>query len=87
MKTQEEVFNSISVIAHELKGLARYIQNDLDYMIKNNDTNLESLKEDKAMFMGDVKSFVDTLVEVCSDVVTIYDEAINNYGKIKRKQK
>ena len=83
MKTQEEVFNSISTLARELKGLARYVQNDLDYMIRNSDTNLESLKEHKAMFMGDVKSFTDDLLEVCKDVATMYDEAINNYDKIK----
>ena len=83
MKTQEEVFNSIPVLARELKGLARYIQNDLDYMIRNADTNLESLKEHKAMFIEDVKSFTDDLLEVCKDVATIYEEAINNYNKIK----
>ena len=83
MKTQEEVFNSISTLARELKGLARYVQNDLDYMIRNSDTNLESLKEHKAMFIEDVKSFTDDLLEVCKDVATIYDEAINNYDKLK----
>ena len=83
MKTQEEVFNSIPTLARELKGLARYVQNDLDYMIRNNDTNLESLKEHKAMFIDDVKSFTDDLLEVCKDVATIYDEAIMNYNKIK----
>ena len=69
MKTQEEVFNSIPALARELKGLARYVQNDLDYMIRNADINLESLKEHKAMFI--------------EDVAIIYDEAINNYDKIK----
>ena len=83
MKTQEEVFNSIHTLAHELKGLGRYVQNDLDYMIRNDDTNLESLKEHKAMFIEDVKSFADDLLEVCKDVAIIYDEAINNYDKIK----
>ena len=83
MKTQEEVFNSIPALARELKGLARYVQNDLDYMIRNNDTNLESLKEHKAMFIGDVKSLTDDLLEVYKDVAIIYDEAINNYDKIK----
>ena len=83
MKTQEEVFNSIPALARELKGLARYIQNDLDYMIRNADTNLESLKEHKAMFIEDVKSFADDLLKVCKDVAIIYDEAINNYDKIK----
>ena len=83
MKTQEEVFNSIHTLARELKGLARYVQNDLDYMIRNSDTNLESLKEHKAMFIEDVKSFTDDLLEVCKDVATIYDEAINNYDKLK----
>ena len=83
MKTQEEVFNSIHTLARELKGLARYVQNDLDYMIRNDDTNLESLKEHKAMFIEDVKSFADDLLEVCKDVDTIYEEAINNYDKIK----
>ena len=83
MKTQEEVFNSIHTLAHELKDLARYVQNDLDYMIRNNDTNLESLKEHKTMFIDDVKSFTDDLLEVCKDVATIYDEAIMNYNKIK----
>ena len=83
MKTQEEVFNSIHTLARELKGLARYVQNDLDYMIRNADTNLESLKEHKAMFIEDVKSFADDLLEVCKDVATIYDEAITNYNKIK----
>ena len=83
MKTQEEVFNSIPTLARELKGLARYVQNDLDYMIRNNDTNLESLKEHKAMFIGDVKSLTDDLLEVYKDVAIIYDEAINNYDKIK----
>ena len=83
MKTQEEVFNSIPTLTRELKGLARYVQNDLDYMIRNNDTNLESLKEHKAMFIGDVKSLTDDLLEVYKDVAIIYDEAINNYDKIK----
>ncbi len=83
MKTQEEVFNSIPALARELKGLARYVQNDLDYMIRNADTNLELLKEHKAMFIEDVKSFTDNLLEVCKDVAIIYDEAINNYDKIK----
>ena len=83
MKTQEEVFNSIPALARELKGLARYVQNDLDYMIRNDDTNLESLKEHKAMFIEDVKSFTDDLLEVCKDVVTIYEDAINNYDKTK----
>ena len=83
MKTQEEVFNSIPALARELKGLAGYVQNDLDYMIRNDDTNLESLKEHKAMFIEDVKSFADDLLEVCKDVDTIYEEAINNYDKIK----
>lgn len=83
MKTQEEVFNSIPALARELKGLARYIQNDLDYMIRNDDTNLESLKEHKAMFIEDVKSFTDDLLEVCKDVAIIYDEAITNYDNIK----
>ena len=83
MKTQEEVFNSIPALARELKGLARYVQNDLDYMIRNDDTNLESLKEHRAMFIEDVKSFADDLLEVCKDVAIIYDEAINNYDKIK----
>ena len=83
MKTQEEVFNSITALARELKGLARYVQNDLDYMIRNDDTNLESLKEHKAMFIEDVKSLTDDLLEVYKDVAIIYDEAINNYDKIK----
>lgn len=83
MQTQEEVFNSIHTLARELKGLARYVQNDLDYMIRNDDTNLELLKEHKAMFIADVKSFTDDLLEVCKDVATIYDETINNYDKIK----
>ena len=83
MKTQEEVFNSIPALARELKSLARYVQNDLDYMIRNDDTNLESLKEHRAMFIEDVKSFTDDLLEVCKDVVTIYEEAINKYDKIK----
>ena len=83
MKTQEEVFNSIPALARELKGLARYVQNDLDYMIRNADIDLESLKEHKAMFIEDVKSFADDLLEVCKDVAIIYDEAINNYDKIK----
>ena len=83
MKTQEEVFNSIHTLARELKGLARYVQNDLNYMIRNADTNLESLKEHKAMFIEDVKVFADGLLEVCKDVAIIYDEAITNYDKIK----
>ena len=83
MKTQEEVFNSIHTLARELKGLGRYVQNDLDYMIRNADTNLELLKEHKAMFIEGVKSFADDLLEVCKDVATIYEEAINNYDKIK----
>ena len=87
MKTQEEVFNSIPALARELKGLSRYVQNDLDYMIRNADTNLESLKEHKAMFIEDVKSFADDLLEVCKDVATIYEEATNNYDKIKGNKK
>ena len=83
MKTQEEVFNSIPALARELKGLARYVQNDLDYMIRNADIDLESLKEHKAMFIEDVKSLTDDLLEVFKDVAIIYDEAINNYDKIK----
>ena len=83
MKTQEEVFNSIHTLARELKGLARYVQNDLDYMIRNDDINLESLKGHKDMFIDDVKSFTDDLLEVCKDAVTIYDETITNYDKIK----
>ena len=83
MKTQEEVFTSIPALARELKGLARYVQNDLDYMIRNDDTNLESLKEHRAMFIEDVKSFANDLLEVCKDVATIYDETITNYDKIK----
>ena len=83
MKTQEEVFNNISALARELKGLARYVQNDLDYMIRNADIDLESLKEHKAMFIEDVKSLTDDLLEVYKDVATIYDETITNYNKIK----
>lgn len=83
MKTQEEVFNSIPALAFELKGLARYVQNDLDYMIRNADIDLESLKEYKAMFIEDVKSLKYGLLEVCKDVTIIYGEAINNYDKIK----
>ena len=83
MKTQEEIFNNIGSLTRELKGLGRYVQNDLEYMIRNSDANLESLKQDKALFIEDVQTFADNLYEVCKDVTNIYDNCIINYDNIK----
>lgn len=83
MKTQEEIFNSVGALTYDLKSLGRYVQNDLTYMIRNSDTNLQELKENKAKFIEDVQEFVDNLHEVCKDVNNVYVEAITNYNKIK----
>lgn len=83
MKTQEEIFNRVGVLAYDLKSLGRYVQNDLTYMIRNSDTNLHNLKENKAKFIEDVQEFTDSLYEVCKDIANVYDEAITNYDAIK----
>ena len=83
MKTQEEIFNSIGALTYDLKSLGGYVQNDLDYMIRNSDINLNLLKENKAKFIEDVQEFADSLCEVCKDIDNAYDEAITNYDAIK----
>ena len=87
MKTQEEIFNNIGSLTRELKWLGRYVQNDLEYMIQNSDINLESLKQDKSLFIEDVQTFVDNLYEVCKDISDIYDNCIINYANIKGETK
>ena len=83
MKIQEEIFNSVGALSYTLKSLGRYVQNDLEYMIRNSDTNLNLLKGKKAKFIEDVQEFVDSLCEVCKDIANVYDEAITNYDAIK----
>lgn len=84
MKTQEEVFNNIGDLSRELKGLGRYVQNDLEYMIKNSDTNLEMLKEHRELFIADAQSFVDDFYEVCKDIDNIFNNCIEKYDEIKK---
>lgn len=83
MKTQEEIFNRVGALTYDLKSLGRYVQNDLTYMIRNSDNNLQELKENKAKFIEEAQEFVDNLHEVFKDVNNVYVEAITNYNKIK----